>query len=1362
MLRQIKESAAEGLFKSFQVLTGNDIRESSVRFEVLLGVYTNAIQFVKFIETGLAVSCLNTEFKDLRRMTDGKIQFKVSVPTIAHGDGRRPSKRKQYIILKTCHKHHISAEIELSLLDLELLNSTIETPLDYTEFVGAVKTVTSAMQFSIDALERGLVDSILNVKLRHAPPLFILHSLSDPTFTEGGLKKSVKSDLVSMFKSHLLDKSFFLDKASLSSNSRQYVLNMLSELIGTTSSETVFKGVSTYQLPNGEGISGVLETSDNVMRAILTLLSVVSERIAGPAAYANYVVRGENLVTAVSYGRAMRSFEQFMSRIVENPTRVNGVEEDLEALSDEREMIPKTDIKATVVRVGNQNVVIESLQSMYNEAQFPFPLNRRMQYSYFFPVGLYLGDFQYTTSGQIRGLEAAELQPVETWIVNKNNTVLSFSQQNALKSLCHPRLHNPEPCAKALEEKHPPQPSEYVAHGTLLTNSDSLNLYRLMVSYYTGKNSSSISNLVRVSSMTLDELLSPSAHGILKFELHPFFDFYVDRSANGRYGIASAHRVMAGNLPEPFAPLGFQESRGKQLDAATRAAHVLTQSTIDLIQETAFDPGYPALCYVIEAVVAGQEEKFVTNADLIEATIDAYWDLSGRLAFVNNFSFIVFICNHMGNGVINKEAYNHYRRILGEVHAVEQALLRLTSNEKIAGKDLGAYVSCIMDENLLPPVTNNDIFSDLFVNDSVNSPVLKLGGQYIKTAQELQGVLRIVNSMSEARQNFPQMFRDRMQYDPDTYATLQLGPQTPKHHLVREKIFYYLILPVCTNGHVCGLGVEYDNLTVALAYNAPAFVQAPGLGDDDDALRHLENGTLRSIIELSDVKVTVRMLRTLVACLATCPSATGLVRSITGRDPTQWASVNEAGHYVSQSVLVNGLLGFAVSEKAREALEPLLYPVPFHKFFCDPMVAATFHPVIAAYINRQPNQRDGVNFNAPSFFMAEYGEWHKSPMLNFAKKCTPSVASIAAMNAMHLKLSPVSFIVQARHRVHVGVALTVVRTDEVLAETIMYSSRASTSAFVGRPTVEKREVRSDAVVFDVNHELATLDTGLGYSSSITPAHVAAICTDMGVHCQDMFVNFPSEIYKDRSVTDYIRSRVGAAQRISHYRDPRAYLGGGLAPTSNHPGLAHGQLSTCEIIPTPVTADLGYFQKPNSPRGRCSCVVTCDTYSGDSADALLYDHSIPDPMYEFRCTVNPWASQTGSLSDVLYNSCYRQSLSLTAYSPCKAFFNKEDLLKNNRGLYTLVNEYSTRLGAAAAATSGTDVQYVVINGTDVFLEQPCLLLQEAFPTLSASHRGMLDNFMSFKQTHAPVHMNQFLIEEVAPMKRLFKLGNKVVY
>lgn len=1355
-MRQVKESAAEGLFKSFQLLLGKDVRENGVRFEVLLGVYTNAIQFVKFLETGLAVSCLNTEFKDLRRMIEGKIQFRISVPTIAHGDGRRPSKRKQYLVMKSCHKHHISAEIELAMLDLELLHNTVETPLDFTEYVGAIKTITSALQFGVDALERGLVDSVLTVKLRHAPPLFILESLSDPTVTDGGLKKTVKSDLISMFRANLLEKSFFLDKAAASPRGREYVLNMLSELMGAVSAETVFKGTPTYLLKNGEPISGVLETSDSVMRKILTLVGIASDRFLGPSSYASYVVRGENLVTAVTYGRAMRSFDQFMRRIVDNPTRVGNIENDIDPISSEGQSgITKTELKGAVIRVGGNNVVVESLQRMYHEAQFPFPLNRRMQYSYYFPVGLYLPSPKYTTTSQIRGLEDDCLQSVETWVVNKNNTVLGFTQLNALKSICHPRMHTPQPSVQALNAKYPPR-GPVLNYGVISVPPVNYNLYRAIYSYYQGKNIASVPQVVKIAGMSLDELLHPNSHETLRLELHPFFDIFPVSQDNGRLSHLATHRTMVGNLPEAFAPIEFQEARGKQLESAVHLSHVIDQATIDVVQETAFDPGYPPICYVIQAVVHGQEEKFLVCRDLIAAVIDAYWTGSGRLAFVNSYDFVLFISNHFGNGIINKEAYGHYRKILGELISLEQALIRLVGAEKIGMKSTGALINCILDNNLLPPFAYNDIFTELFRDEDIRGLTLRHGPEVINERKDLENGMQVIESMSAKRADFQTMFKERMDVDKNDTPYVLVGPYPERHSLVLEKIFYYVLLPVCTNGHICGVGVDYENVSVVVAYNGPSFFTPIPL--QDDVLQHLEQGTLRSIIEASDVRVSVEMLRKLAACLVTVPLGTDCFRAGAERDTCQWAATHEDGHRVYHSVLVNGFAGFAISDRAREAMETMFYPVPFHKLYSDPLVAATYHRTVADLVGRIPSQRDGVQFNVPPAVMAEYEEWHKSPCLNFVKKCVPSTTAISAMLAMHFKLSAVSFICQARNRIHIGVGMTVVRTDEVLAETVLYSSESSTSVFVGQPSVNRREVRSDAVTFEVTHELATLDTGLGYSSIITPAHVVAVTTDMGVHCQDLFAAFPSEMYPSREVTDYIRKNVGVATKGTQYRDPRAYLGG-VNVMQNIPGLAHGQLATCEVILTPVTADLSYFQKPNNPRGRCSCVVSCPNYNSESAEALLYDHSLPDPNYEFRSTVNPWASQIGSVSEVLYNTCYRHSLNMTAYSPCRAFFNKDEILKSNKGLFTLVSEYSSRLGGTAA-TSGTDVQYVVISGTDVFLEQPSVLLQEAFPTLSSSHRGMIDAFMSYKDQHAPVHHNQFLIEEVAPMKRLFKLGNKV--
>lgn len=1356
LLRNLKESAAEGLFKSFELLLGKDARENGVRFEALLGVYTNAVQYVKFLETSLAISCLNTEFKDLRRMTDGKIQFRISVPTIAHGDGRRPRKQRQYLVLKTCHKHRISTEMELSTLDLELLFMPQETALDVTEYMGAVKTITSAIQFGVDALERGLIDTTLTVKIRHAPPLFILKSLSNPTYLERGAKKSVKADLVAMFKNRLIEDSFFLDKAEQMQRGRQYTLGILTDLVSSVTSESVLKGLAAYTTATGEPIAGVFETTDAVMRRLLSLVGRSDATLMGPTAYAKYIVRGENLVTAISYGRVMRHFDQFLARLVDKPTQQGYQDESIDDLTDGSEPLQRAPISATLLQIGTNYVALESLQRVYNEAQFPFPLNRRMQYSYYFPVGLYQPSPLYTTSGSIRGVESPLQQPIESWVVNKNNVLLCFNYQNALKSLCHPRMHNPIYCAQALRDDRRRERPAHV-YGTRFEPNTQMNVYYLTYSYYFGKNNAFVPDVAAKCLMDTDAFLHPS-NALLRNELHPLFDFYEAREAGGETRLEGTHRNFVGNMPTPLTPKRFHECRGAQFENAAALAHVVDGTTLELVQDTAFDAAYPPLYYVVEAMIHGQEEKFTMNAGLVALCINDYWERSGRLAFINSFWMLRYICTNMPAGTIAKEAFSHYRRLYGELVALHHALVKIAGSEEFARRPIGEYLNALLDPNMLPPVVYHDEFSRL-LRDSNRKPVVYIGTKAYEDPNDVANNIVLRGTMADEVQNVARIYRDRFNEDFDHREFLDLAPLPPENTLVLEKLYYYVLLPVCTRGHMCGVGVDFDNIAVTLGYNAPVFSQL--FGGNEDALAVLERGTMRRLLEVSDIRPSVAHLRRLVMSYLTCPFTTQVARVVTTRDPGQVLATSDSAKRVGQTVLVNGILTFAMPDRARDVTECLFYPAPTNKLYSDPLVAATLHPVVANFIATHPTQRDAVQFNVPPTLMAEYQEWHKSGTLEYFKTCEPTTTALSAAVAMHDKLSPVAFVNAARTRVHPGMAMTVVRTDEVLAENILFSARSSTSMFIGTPVVTRREARVDAVTFEINHELASLDMGLGYSSIVTPAHAAAITTDMGVHCQDLFALFPSESFPDRDLYDYLRRKVGSDRGMrDNGHDVRAFVGA-AERHPGPPGLCNGQLATCEVIPTPVVADVSYFQTSNSPRGRASCVVSCDAFSTESAERYLYDHSIPDPAYEYRATVNPWASQIGSLGDILYNSGYRQMTTPGLYSPCRQFFSKDELLRNNRSLYTLVSEYAGRLNGAPA-TSATDVQYVVINGTDVFLEQPCLFLQEAFPTLCASHRVMLDEYMSNKATHAPVHMNQYLIEETAPLKRLLKQGNKIVY
>ncbi|ACY41099.1 major capsid protein [Wood mouse herpesvirus] len=1350
---QIKESAAEGLFKSFHLLVGKNVRENSVRFEALLGVYTNAIEFVKFLETSLAISCLNTEFKDLRRMVEGKIQFKVSVPTIAHGDGRRPSKQRQYLVMKSAHKHHISAEIELSTEDIELLFAEKETQLDVAEYVGAVKTITSALQFGIDALERGLINVVLTSKLRQAPPTFILQSINDPSTAQRGFGKAAKSDIVANFKKHLLDHTFFLDDGLRSQRGRDYVLAVLADAVTAVNSESVFKGADFYTTEGGEPVSGVFETTDGTMQKLLNLVGQATSSILAPAAYANYVIRGGNVVTAMSYGKVMKNFDSFLSRMIESGTNKAVTENDFYTENGDTDMdVSKTMIPASTIRIGEKVFAIESLQRMYRETQQAYPLVRTMQYTYYFPVGLYLPDPKYTTSGTLRGLEGGA-PPLEAWIVNKNNLIQCFTFDNALKMICHPRFHNPQLCLQNLPGEEFQQ-DHVLGYGIQSRQIGHMNLYRMMYGYYDGKAIAHIPDVVAKSELSTSEMLSPPMAHLLRLELHPVFDFYKIRGPNGAIECRATHRTHVGNIPEAFAPHKFQEGRGQQLESAAGLSHVIDQQTMELVQETAFDANYPPMCYVIEAMIHGQEDKFIMTSSIVALTITTYWNNTGHLAFVNSYFMIKYICKHFANGLIPREIYLLYKKIMAELVTMEQTLLKICGHEKVANVAVGQYFNSIMDPALLPPFINDDVLSKTLKNN--HRKVSFYIGDELYDDQERKNVyIKEIETLENSYPAFDDIYTDMQDADHDDRKLLLLGPE-PAGDLILEKLFYYVFLPVCTNGHVCGMGVDYEHVIQTLGFNGP--VCLPTVNGRDDVFQHLANGPLKDLLIASDLRPTVGMIRLMVACSLTTPAVTQLVRVEAERDSVQQLATHESGTKVRHSVLVNGIAAFVVADRNKHVTETMFYPVPFHKFYADPVVAATLHPLVNNYLNNIPSQRNGICFNVPSEFMAEYEEWHKSPMLKYVRDCDVQPQSLSTMLAMHMKLSPMGFIHMTKLKVHPGVAMTVVRTDELLTENILYSNRASTSVFIGRPAVKRREIRADAVGFDVSNEIASLDTAMGYSSTLIPARVAGITTDMGIHCQDLFKMYPTDNYRNRELSTFIKNKIGSERAANgHGVDPLAYMA-----ESRHGsemcGLAHGQLATCEVILTPVTADLTYFQSPNSPRGRTGCVVSCDTYSPDNAVKLLYDHSQPDPAYEFRTTNNPWASQVGSLGDALYNNHNRQLVTPGLYSPCRQFFNKDMLLKNNKSLFTLIHEYISRLGGSPA-TSNTDVQFVVINGTDVFLEQPCMLLQEAYPTLSSSHKGLLDEFMSNKKGHAPVHNMHYLLEEVAPLKRVLKIGNK---
>lgn len=412
----------------------------------------------------------------------------------------------------------------------------------------------------------------------------------------------------------------------------------------------------------------------------------------------------------------MRTFEHFMARIVDSPEKAGSTKSDLPAVAAGVEDQPRVPISAAVIKLGNHAVAVESLQKMYNDTQSPYPLNRRMQYSYYFPVGLFMPNPKYTTSAAIKMLDNPTQQlPVEAWIVNKNNLLLAFNLQNALKVLCHPRLHTPAHTLNSLNAAPAPR-DRRETYSLQHRRPNHMNVLVIVDEFYDNKYAAPVTDIALKCGLPTEDFLHPSNYDLLRLELHPLYDIYIGRDAGERARHRAVHRLMVGNLPTPLAPAAFQEARGQQFETATSLAHVVDQAVIETVQDTAYDTAYPAFFYVVEAMIHGFEEKFVMNVPLVSLCINTYWERSGRLAFVNSFSMIKFICRHLGNNAISKEAYSMYRKIYGELIALEQALMRLAGSDVVGDESVGQYVCALLDPNLLPrwpTQTFSPIFSPL-------------------------------------------------------------------------------------------------------------------------------------------------------------------------------------------------------------------------------------------------------------------------------------------------------------------------------------------------------------------------------------------------------------------------------------------------------------------------------------------------------------------------------------------------------------------------------------------------------------------------------------------------------------------------
>ena len=166
------------------------------------------------------------------------------------------------------------------------------------------------------------------------------------------------------------------------------------------------------------------------------------------------------------------------------------------------------------------------------------------------------------------------------------------------------------------------------------------------------------------------------------------------------------------------------------------------------------------------------------------------------------------------------------------------------------------------------------------------------------------------------------------------------------------------------------------------------------------------------------------------------------------------------------------------------------------------------------------------------------------------------------------------------------------------------------------------------------------------------------------------------------------------------------------------------------------------------------MLAVDPYDTEAATKAIYDHREADAQ-TFAATHNPWASQAGCLSDVLYNTRHRERLGYNSkfYSPCAQYFNTEEIIAANKTLFKTIDEYLLR--AKDCIRGDTDTQYVCVEGTEQLIENPCRLTQEALPILSTTTLALMETKLKGGAgafATSETHFGNYVVGEIIPLQQ----------
>ncbi|AFK83923.1 B86 [miniopterid betaherpesvirus 1] len=1322
VLMHIKTTVAEEMFDNFRMYYGDDPERYNLSFEVIFGTYCNRMEWVQFLSTALATAAHAVRFDDLNKMTTGKMFFYIQVPRVATGTGIPPSRQTTIMVTKYSEKTPIAIPFELSAACLTHLKETFEeTLLDKLLNIDALNTVLRAVKNTADAMERGLVHSFLLTLLRKAPPYFIVRTLlENATISRQAINRVQRANITQGFKSKMTNTIFLLNRTKDRVNIQKFLLRMVESV-----TESILDNPETYVTSNGTRLSGVMVGTINIVQTILSLLSasVTKESVRAPASYGQFVMSKENAVTAIAHHSIMADFGAQADKIAAG-TQSNTNDSKFFNKASSFAQVPMD-----VLKLGERSVALEHLRRVYKNTDTRDPLEKQIELTFFFPIGLFISaDRGYTTvENKIRLTDTSQNNlPTCAYFYNKDKVLQRMDYSDALRTVCHPIFNDCNNSLHIFEQRGPPEDTEkYRQLCRCEFEREPMRgaVRRIAAFYRRRRDIPRTTNEVKQDFCLPGEFFKPG-NPTLYTELHPCFDF-THCTVNNEVVALCTPRIMVGNMPEALAPPDFQEARARQaLEHIKLRPPPETDDTLKLMHQTLTDPQYPEVLYLIDIMIHGNRDAFDLAKDLVARCIFNNFRQRGTLAFLHSYDMVAFIAGRLGDGAIPPALHAHYRSVVTIVRFIHKFSCLTGLNGRLVDEPLLAYVNALHDARLLPPFLNNLPREDTNLRIIANREPLT-NAQF---EQRLHGVSDVAR-MAAIDEAEPLFIENERLSDED---------------VILRKIYYFCLVPAMCNNRACGMGINLHDLYLKVFYKPPFVVQEETSYAAPDDVDPLLVSLLEEVATADRVTATdaAKELFLLLQYMGEHPQ---MLDVRTELDAAQRHA--PPGFQASQFILYNG----CCITNPPKLLAPYCWAIPFHRFYSDPLACAGLEEDVQNFLAELPhyNRNDG-GFPLPTAFAHEYHHWYRTPFSRYSANCPNTMLSVLTLAVMHHKLSPVSTALHSRLGLHPGFALTAVRTDVFDSETLIYSGKSCNAVILNNPIVTKEE-RDLNTIYHVTQNINNVDMGFGYSSTTCTALLKRVRSDMGCKTQDLFRVFPMHVYRNDDLDTWIRQFVGTEKIQYLDADAISMLTYGSMSEKNGPALLHGQRSTCELIATPVTADINYFKIPNTPRGRSSCMLGVDPYDIDAAQRALYNHTEPDAQ-TFLATNNPWASQKGSLGDILYNIQNRDRLGYNSqfYSPCAQFFNTDDIINANKTLFRTIDEYMIR--STDCIRGETDVQYICVEGTDDLVERPCKFLQEALPIQMSTTQALLESQAKGLASNInETHYGNYMIGETIPFQ-----------